>query len=122
MAILVAITAAITYFYGCGRLIRWGSRRAGQDEPTWWDIIGMLFFPAISRRATTWLIPDSLGWPEKWIAAGVSLVVLYLVLVLYFKIRLLDALLIWGLVLILALFMMLQVIPYLPSKPVPAGP
>lgn len=116
MDILVAVTAAIAYFYGCGRLIRWGSRRADQPEPGWWDIVGMLLFPSIARRITTWAIPDSLGWPEKWIAAGVSLTVLYLVLVLYFKLRLLDALLIWFLVLVLALAMVLQVIPYMPDK------
>ncbi|MGE3109465.1 MAG: hypothetical protein AB7G11_05905 [Phycisphaerales bacterium] len=116
MITLFAIALAISYFWGCGRLIRWGCRRADQPEPTWFDIIGMLMLPAVARRATMWMIPDDLNWPEKWIAGSMGLVVLFLVLWAYFKIRVLDAALIWILVLVLATLMLVQIMPYVAGK------
>jgi hypothetical protein len=110
---VIIVGLVIGYLMGAAKMIRWASVRCDQPVPSWWDCINMMLWPALARRITGWVIPDAWQWPERWIGIGLGAAAMLAILILYFKLRLGYALLIFAGVCVTAIVLAMEVLPLL---------
>jgi len=113
MATVMVFVFIAAYFYAAGSLIRMASRAADRETPGWWEVVGMLLWPPCSGNIFKRLTPDAWGWPEKWIGGGIWFVVMLMILLFYFKLRVIDSVLITVGIFALAMIALLLALPYL---------
>jgi hypothetical protein len=122
MEYVIAISILAGYFIGGGKLIRWACRENRVDVPSWLDVCGWLLIPAMLARFARWLIPDSLGWPENWIAIAIWMSAHFATLRWWYQLPLRWALGVWAVVMVLACVMTFRAVTALPDPKGSASP